>query len=350
MKNKSLKLIVSIIIMIIASCDEPKTVVTNYVHPDGSVTRKIEMRNTQNKFEKSEIQVPFDSTWIVRDSIEIGAKGDTTWIKRAQKDFKNTDEINLTYKNDSGPNKAFSRKADFKKSFKWFHTEYRFAETIDKKMSGGYLLKDFLNGEELAYFYSPDELKQSKENGPDSLRYKKMTDSINIKTDYWITKNITAAWINEFSNLTKDRKDSSISRTTLKSREDEFVDIFNLNKDRWDSLWDNGILLNKLIGETNAVKFRPEADTAMTHVINQYFVNFKEYSVRIVMPGKLIGTNGFIDSSQVLLWPVKSDYFLTEQYQMWAESKVPNPWAWIISVVFVLFVLAGVIIRIIKKD
>ncbi len=42
------------------------------------------------------------------------------------------------------------------------------------------------------------------------------------------------------------------------------------------------------------------------------------------MPGKLIGTNGFIDSSQVLLWPVKSDYFITEQYEMWAESKIPN--------------------------
>ncbi len=34
------------------SCDEPETVVTNIVHPDGSVTRKIEMRNSKNKFEK----------------------------------------------------------------------------------------------------------------------------------------------------------------------------------------------------------------------------------------------------------------------------------------------------------
>ena len=84
--------------------------------------------------------------------------------------------------------------------------------------------------------------------------------------------------------------------------------------------------------------------------IDRIFIDFKDYAVRIVMPGKLIGTNGFIDSSQTLLWPVKSDFFMTEQYEMWAESKVPNTWAWIISVVFLLFVLAGVIIRIIKKD
>jgi len=67
------------------------------------------------------------------------------------------------------------------------------------------------------------------------------------------------------------------------------------------------------------------------------------------MPGKVIGTNGFIDSSQVLLWPVKSDFFITEQYEMWAESKVPNLWAWILSGLFIVFVITGLAIRIKKK-
>ena len=89
MKSKSIKL------MMVVSCDEPETVVTNYVHADGSVTRKIEMRNIKNNFKESVIQVPFDSTWTVKDSCEINVKGDTTWIKRAEKLFKNVEEINL---------------------------------------------------------------------------------------------------------------------------------------------------------------------------------------------------------------------------------------------------------------
>ena len=52
MKNKSVKIVVTLILAFIISCDEPQTVVTNYVHPDGSVTRKIEMRSTENNFEK----------------------------------------------------------------------------------------------------------------------------------------------------------------------------------------------------------------------------------------------------------------------------------------------------------
>ena len=93
MKRRSLKLIVSLILMIIVSCNEPETVVTDYVHTDGSVTRKIEMKSIEGDIKKrfniSDIQVPFDSTWSVRDSIEINKKGDTTWIKRAVKQFKN---------------------------------------------------------------------------------------------------------------------------------------------------------------------------------------------------------------------------------------------------------------------
>ena len=45
MKRKSIKLIVSLSLMLTISCNEPETVVTNIVHADGSVTRKIQMRN-----------------------------------------------------------------------------------------------------------------------------------------------------------------------------------------------------------------------------------------------------------------------------------------------------------------
>jgi hypothetical protein len=67
------------------------------------------------------------------------------------------------------------------------------------------------------------------------------------------------------------------------------------------------------------------------------------------MPGKVIGTNGFIDKTEILLWPVKSDYFMTEPYEMYAESKMSNKWAWIVSGLFLLFVISGLLIRIIRK-
>jgi hypothetical protein len=136
----------------------------------------------------------------------------------------------------------------------------------------------------------------------------------------------------------------------LKTHENDFIKVVQENDQKFDSLWAKGIILKKLIGEDNAVKYKTEADSALGSATKAFLTNFKDYSVRIVMPGKLIGTNGFIDSSHVLLWPVKSDYFMTEPYEMWAESKTTNAWAWIISGLFLAFVLTGVVVRVIKKD
>jgi hypothetical protein len=183
MKNRKLKLIISVALVMAASCNDPETVVTNIVHRDGSVTRRIEMKNTENKFEVSDLQVPFDSTWIVKDSLEINENGDTIWVKRAEKLFADVDEINSYYNTDSGSNREISRHAEFRKKFKWFNTEYNFSEIIEKKMLYGYPVSDFLNKEELQWFYSPDNLNEEKINGADSLKFRAFNDTVDKKIE-----------------------------------------------------------------------------------------------------------------------------------------------------------------------
>lgn len=349
MNIKPLKVAVIIILALITSCDEPETVVTDIVHTDGSVTRRIEMKNTENKFNIHKIQVPFDSTWIVKDSLEFNKKGDTTWVKRAEKLYHNFDEINMSYRSDSGCNKTVSRRSEFIKRFRWFNTEYRFAEIIEREFKHGYPVSDFLNKEELQYFYSPNTVMDKLVNGPDSLKYKAIKDTISSKTDRWTYKSAMAEWIGDFSTLTGDKATGDMTFDALKAREGELVKISMQNSNHFDSLWSNGIILKEFIGESNAIKYKTEADSAITLVSKKLFVDFHGYSVRIIMPGKLIGTNGLMDSTNVLLWPVKSEYFLTRPYEMWAESKEPNKWAWIVSGIFLLFVLAGIIFKSIKK-
>lgn len=349
MKKKSLKLLVLFIISMIASCDEPETVITDIVHNDGSVTRKIEMKNSENKFEISDIQVPFDSTWIVRDSLEFNEKGDTMWVKRAEKFFLNVDEINSAYKSDSGSNRDASRHAEFKKSFKWFNTEYRFAEVIDKKLSNGYPVDQFLNAEELKWFYSPENANSEKKNGADSLKFRAFEDSVLKKVEKWENKCLASEWVNAFAGLLEQRPESNLNRQSLKDREDEFAKLLESSGSKFDSLWTAGELLKKVIGEEDALKYKTEADSAINIVTEIYFVDFSNYMQKIAMPGKLIATNGNTDSTKILFWPVQSEYFLTQPYEMWAVSKEPNRWAWIVSGLFVLFVIAGLIFRAIKK-
>jgi len=349
MKKHTLRFVFLLILISVMSCDEPETVVTNYIHQDGSVTRRIEMVNHKKRFKNCRPQVPFDDTWTVHDSLNISQKGDTTWYKTAEKLFRNTEEINLSYRSDTSINKGIYRQAAFRKSFKWFNTELRFSEKIEKKMISGYPVSDFMNREELLYFYSPESLKYEKERGADSLRYRALADSVKKKTDFWNAKCVVSEWIMEFTKLIAGKAGSDLTNDSLKSRENEFVKIIE-NNSKFDSLWSNGVILKKFVGDSNASRFKSEADSAMEKVFKDYFFDFNDYSVRMVMPGKLIGTNGFIDSSRILLWPVKSDFFLTESYEMWAESKITNTWAWVASGIFILFVLTGLIIKVIKKD
>jgi len=345
MIKNHISIIVFLILAMLVSCDEPDTVVTNIVHPDGSVTRKILMRNTKNIFNKAELQLPFDSTWKVIDSMEVSSKGDTTWIKRAEKLFKNVEGINLEYKNDSSVNGKMTRFAGFSKKFKWFNTEYRYSESIDKLIPSGYSVRNFLSDEEIAYYYSPDYIKFNKENGVDSIKYNILADSIDKKSERWIVKNVASLWIEEFSRLIGSDAGPELSRESLKSREDELAAIINSDKGIFDSLWTANVLFKKFIGETDAIKFKTEADSAMSVAFEKFLVDIRNYSVRIVMPGRLIATNGYIDSTRDLLWPVKSDFILTDQYEMWAESKTPNVWAWIVSGLFLIFVAMGIYLK-----
>jgi hypothetical protein len=349
MKRKGLKTVVSIFILMMASCDEPETVVTNIIHPDGSVTRKIEMKNSKNEFPMKSMKVPIDSTWKISDSLEISQKGDTTWVKRAEKLYAGVDEINAAYKNDSGANKGIKRHAELKRQFRWFTTDYVFSENIDKKLTFGYPVANFLSKDELNYFYSPAKLMEEKLNGPDSLRFKVIMDTISSKTDRWTLKSFMSEWIGQFDLLVPGRTEKELTTQALRAREDEFVRSIEKYSNKFDSLWKSGTILNDLFGETIAVKYRAGFDSSMKISEDRVFVDFKEYSLRIVMPGKLTATNGFMDSSHVLLWPVKSDYFLTEPYRMWAESKVTNTWAWLVTGLFLVFVAAGLIIRRIRK-
>jgi hypothetical protein len=292
--------------------------------------------------------VPFDSSWTIKDTIEISKKGDTTWIKRAEKLFNNINEINETYISDKGDNKIAKRYAVMKKSFRWFNTEFRFGEKIDPLLSDGYKIENFLNSEELLWFYSPESLKKDRRNSIDSLSFKSLNDSVDHKSEKWLISNLVSTWIAEFGKLAGAKGDNDIFRS-LKSKEQDMIRTVELNSEKFDSLWKDGTMLKKLIGEANATKYKIEADSAESLASSLLWNNFHDYSVRIVMPGKLTGTNGFADSANVLLWPVKSDYFLGQPYEMWAESKVTNVWAWVVSGLFLLFVLAGVIFKTLKK-
>jgi hypothetical protein len=338
MNSKSLKSVFVIALLLAFACDEPETTVTNIIHPDGSITRRIEMKNKKNNFKVSAVQVPFDSTWTFHDSLTIGIKKDTTWFKTAEKKYKNSDELNMAYLDDKGCNRKAIRKAAFSNQFKWFFTVYRFSERFEPILKYGYPKEKFFSKEEIEFNSLPGSMAEIKLSGPDSAKYRVMKDTIDKKSERWAISSLISEWIEEFVVLVKDQ---GLIKSYLKRDEPNYPGVAKAGTDEE--------AVESLLGKDMYKKFKTEADTAVAIVNRRFDISFKEYSEKFVMPGKVIGTNGFLDSAGVVLWPVKDDCFFTAPYEIWAESKVTNIWAWVVSGLFFLFVITGLILRLKKR-
>lgn len=337
MNTKKLKSVLIMVLLLAFACDEPETTVTNIIHPDGSITRRIEMKNKKNNFKVTSVQVPFDSSWTIHDSLSIGVKKDTTWFKTAEKTYKNSEELNMAYLNDKGCNRKAIRKATFTSQFKWFFTIYRFSERFEQVLKYGYPKEKFFSKVEIDFSQLPESLAQVRLHGADSVKFRIIADSIEKKSEKWAVSSLISEWIEEFSLLVKDE---GLIKSYLKRNEPYFPGV-EVSKNEED-------VLVSLLGKDMYIKYKAEADTALSIVNRRFDISFKEYSEKFVMPGKVIATNGNINSSGVILWPVKDDCFFTTPYEIWAESKVTNIWAWLLSGLFLIFVVTGLLYRLKK--
>lgn len=379
MKRK-VKITLTLLSMVMLfSCDY-ETHVINTVHKDGSITRKVIMKNSEEKFEPEKYRVPVDSTWQTQIDMDVNEAGDTSWILTAEKHFGNVDEINEEYINDQGSNQYLERKAYFSKSFKWFTTVFRYSETIDKFMTVTCPVSDFLSDEELKFFYLPGNVIAELKNGSDSLKYEALSDTIDTKSEIWMWTSFVRQWIEIFYDLFGDHPDLSIDKEEMLSKESAFVkqlidyDKSEKEKDEEfsqlleedeeamqfleeekneDKINDTELIITSMLGKKFYSTFRTEIDSAMSvlETMTEPFISVDNYDIEIRMPGYIIASNGYVntdpdsENSSGILWLVKGEYFLTQQYEMWAESRVNNYWAWIISALFILFVITGFVIR-----
>lgn len=385
--KKKVKLSFVILSMIMLfSCDY-ETHVINTVHEDGSITRKVIVINdTEREFKPKNFRVPIDSTWQTNITVDVNDQNDSTWTLTAEKHFASVDEINEEYKADNGSNKALQRAADFSRKFKWFTTVFRYTETIEKSLTTTCPISDFLTEEELKFFYLPDNVKSDLRNGSDSLVYEVLSDTIDVKSEIWMWTSLVRQWIDIFYDRFGDHPDLALDKEVMSSKESEFVhqiiyldqsekkedeealriieeaedeEVVKVLEEQIDKeaaeeeADDIEYIVTSVLGRQFYSIFKTEIDSAMSVLesMTESFFSVDNYGMEIRMPGRIIATNGYADTdpdnggSGGILWTVKGEYFLTEQYAMWAESRINNYWTWIVTAIFVLFVITGIVIR-----
>lgn len=333
---------VSIFFLMLSSCGGPDLIVINQVHTDGSVSRKIIMTYHADEFDLSDCQVPVDSTWTIEKDLTVSEKGDSIWTLTAEKTFSSVEEINRDYDSYGGPNEKMNRFSEFRREFRWFSTNYYFSETILKAIDG-YPPEDFFSEEELDIFYMPQELIDKKLAGSDSLKYITIVDSLDKREELWLLSSLVRAAIIGIVRSDSVQHNPELEEEFLFSKEKELVALLNdMDEDEAiDSIFGKGFYKrNQVVIDTTFAILEKDFDVAFSS---------DPYVIQTNMPGELVATNGYIDDDGNMVWAVNGNVFLSTDYVMWAESTIKNLWARIVTIVFVLFVGTGFLIRLRKN-
>ncbi|MDZ7740064.1 MAG: hypothetical protein U5K32_13580 [Bacteroidales bacterium] len=344
MKRKTSIIILMFIMMLFSSCGGPDALLINIVREDGSVERRVLLTYHADEFDLNDCQVPVDSTWDITRSLDISENGDTTYSLTAVKEFDSVDMINKYYDEYEGSNPLMNRKAGFRKKFRWFNTVYRYTETVERALRG-IEPGDYFSEQELEYFYMPEKLTDALLEGPDSTIIEEtMIDPLDKKKEEWMGRSLVRAFVLKLADTVSAKPDLKLDTSQLFEKEDE------LSYSIFEDLEEKE-LVNSLVGEGFYENNRILVDTLLSEVENEFLVAFETdpYLVQVFMPGELTSTNGYIDEDGNVLWEVKGEVFLSSDFNMWAESKTLNLWAWIITGAFVLFVIIGLIVKAFKK-
>jgi hypothetical protein len=322
-KKTALTLTLSLILF---SCVGPETTVTNTVNRDGSILRRVEMSNTENKFLKQQLRVPVDSTWTFIDSISVSEKGDTTWYRSAEKVFADADAINQAYRCDSGANRNVARTAFFERRFRWFTTTYYFSETCGKSLLNALPAEKFLSVEEIGFMNLPRKVKIDLLNGADSAKYRILRDTLDENSDIWFARSVISEWIEAAGTLCMAAGKDSLTTAILRSHEDDFFKQLGQNAEF-------GAGCDSVLGAGVYEVFKTELDSAKVLAEEKFDLSFSfsEYTLQVVMPSEIISTNGYRAPDGGISWPVSGELFLNTDYIMYAKSRSINYWAIIIT-------------------
>ena len=324
--------------LLLWGCDGPETVVTNIVHADGSVTRRVEMRSGNEVVEPESCKVPVDSTWNIVTSMEVSDKGDTTWVIVAEKIFPSVDSINSAYTNGKDMNFMAKRTAGFKRSFRWFSTVYTFTEKIERLIPYGYPIDDYLQGEPRDFFMLPQSVADELIAGPDSTQYIAISDSVENQVQRWLLSTLANRWLSDVALQLKMAGTDSLVIADFLRKGEEYLKI---DPDNF------GLEGTDAFGEEFTLNYSAILDSAENNLEKdlEVFFAFEGYTMQTKMPGKLIGGNGFLTQSGEIAWPVKPELFLCSDYLMQAKSRVVNVPLCIVSGLFIVLVIAGYVYR-----
>jgi hypothetical protein len=328
--------VIILLILVFSACREVK--VTTKINRDGTFTRIITVTGDSAEVLSKGLPFPVDDTWQMKFSKDT--MDTTKWAATYSKTFRNSMALNEEIKSDTSFYRNLEREVVITKKFGFFYNYLTFRETY-KSVNPFKALdyKDFLTEEDLQWYGG---IRLPVTSADSTLR-----DKIEEKVDDFLVKSVIA----EIDSILKDGierlQDPSLEVKDLTMYNDSLEKIINnwtldsgaeiiMNLQKWsgNDTWSKLLDLTPPLFD-NFDRKKSEVDT---------LAFIEAYNEVVEMPGIITATNSEMLRGNQVSWDVHIEAFFIGDLVMYAESRVINSWAFILSgvVVLALLVLLGV--------
>ena len=336
---RTVQVFAGLMVLALALCACRTITVQTTVFADGSFIRTVIVKGDSVEVLKGDLPSPVDSTWKATKEQDTAKAGG--WVVTYTKDYENSSELNEEIAADTGAELRPEHRVDITSRYRFFYSyiEYRESYASDYPFSE-VPYKDYFTAKEYRWAFGlPDNPVPA-----DTVRAKEV-----------MTRIFTYIAISAATSLEKSLNDAL--RQADDSVRQAFVvpaygDSMKAYMAGWnlDSLEDFTDSIGSWAQEPLAVYLRGQCFKPVEEWDGKWkrfsdILGTMGYKNQVLMPGMLSSSNGDSVSGTLVSWNFDSFDCLIVDFEMKAESRVTNIWAFVITGL----VIAGGVVWLVRK-
>ena len=339
MKTRSYIYLLLFIVFFLSSCRDIS--IKTIIHDDGSFTRVVTITGDSADVLKTDLPYPVDSNWVkefVRDTADS-----TAFICTYTRTFRNDEELNNEIHGDTGWRSQISRDLEISKRFMFFYSFITYKQIYKAVNPFEEDYHEYLSKEDILWI-SKFKIPQNKK---DSIR----DDTAGARLfRYW-----TDAVVNDMVEDLEEGLSKLDGPGLINFDPSLYRNRMAANIDHWTNVKFTDAIDSLAVWSGNpGVSVLQHIDPPVFRDLNNFvdlidnLLFSQKYTLEAEMPGLITETNATIMHGNTVSWDVHSLSFYFEDYEMLAESRVMNYWAFVLSGIIVLLLLVAVIVKIFK--
>ena len=368
MKNIQKIIIILFAALLLFACGNEYTITTKIL-ADGSCERIITIKGDSSAIFDGEYYVPQENGW--ETNLEYFEEDDE-YLFTAKKVFKNIEELRNEFYFEKNDDLKVNSEIKLKKQFRWFYTYFNYSETY--KTLYPYVsipASEYFSEEEFQLIKDPPD-EDNLVTKEDSIRYEKFDDIFEQKMMKWVMLNRFHKMYSIISDAAKKTNNLELSESKLRIAKEKIIQLLNVEKDsltgndlelfkRLDNAVDDNEsfepflqLCTEFLNTEKILEFGVTEKASIDEfyrkieIIDNYEI-FNEYTNIVQMPGLILSTNAKTIEGNNVSWSYGPIQFYITDYEMQVKSRIINFLPFIISGLFILVIIAGILAGILRK-